>query len=417
MRNRSRRLGRHSAAAGCVVLAGSIFVSSALAALEPLKDMRGHWANHDVQLLRERGVVSGFPDGTYKPGNPVSKAEFITMLNKAMGFQKTQVPLFSDVSAKDWFYGEVAKAISAGYLQGEYRDGGELKPSAPITRQEAASMIMKAFRFEPSKDLATLRAANFKDSSQIDQWRKAAIDAIMAKNIMGGFPDRTFKPKDKVTRAQVAAIMNRVFELNGSVASNAPASSSGFDIVSIVPINPITVMQYQSVSTLLPKTVTAKYGNGYVGSASVTWDPVNTSELGKHVLSGKVNGTTVKAQLLVFVVNSTAQNGTPVNNGGGSGGSGGSDLPAPTTPTVTTGQSIGNVQVSFSSLMSTIQIDVSDKVTSVKANGIRMHYEGNNRYSLATAGLKLGDKITIVAYDIQGKVLQTYETTVQQTNN
>jgi hypothetical protein len=404
-------------AVGCAVLASSLIASGVSAASASFKDMQGHWAEQGVQLLQERGIAGGYPDGTFKPNNTVSKVEFFTMLNKVMGFKNTQAPLFTDVAAKDWYYNEVAKALAAGYISGEYKDGAALNPGAAITRQEAALMIMKAFRANPSKDLAVLKQANFKDANQIDSWRKPAIDYMLSGNIMKGFPDRTFKPKDKVTRAQIAAIMNRVYELKGNAGTNVSApSASAATIVSVLPLNPISVMQNQKATSLLPKSVTVTYSNGAHGTALVFWDNVDTSELGKHTVKGSIAGTNLKTELLVFVVSATGQTGGSTNPGNTGGGTN-TNLPSQPIPTVPTGQAIGNVQVSFSSLMSTIQINVSEAVTSVKANGITMHYEGSNKYSLATAGLKLGDKITIVAYGIRGEELQKYVTTVQQTNN
>lgn len=420
MSKKAGRWKRYPAFAGAAILGSAIAVSSVMAASAPFKDMKGHWANQSVQLLHERGVISGFPDGTFKPGNSVSKAEFFTMLNKAMAFTATQSPSFSDVSKDSWYYSEVSKAIAAGYIQGEYKDGGALQPKQAITRQEAASMIMKALKLQPSADMSTLKSSKFKDEVQMDEWRKAAIDTILAKNIMGGFPDQTFKPKDKVTRAQIAVIMNRVYNVNGAAGSQKATNSDNTGTVTFLPINPITVMQYQSAAGLVPKSVGVKYANGNQAMVPVTWDrQIDTGELGKYTLLGTVGGVSEKAELVVFVVSNSAQTGN--NNTGNTGGSGGggtnTNIPTPTVPSVTDGQAIGNVKVNFSTLMSTVEIDVSNKVTSVKANGNQMHYEGNNKYSFATAGLKLGDKITIIAYDIKGSVVQKYETTVQQTNN
>jgi hypothetical protein len=98
-------------------------------------DIQGHWAQSQIQTLVSKGVLSGYPDGTFKPDNAVTRAEFATMTNKAFGFATAGSANFSDVKAGDWFASEVGKAQSAGYIAG-YPDG-TFKPGNQVTREES----------------------------------------------------------------------------------------------------------------------------------------------------------------------------------------------------------------------------------------------------------------------------------------
>jgi len=85
-------------------------------------DMPGHWAAPQINEWLSKGLAQGYPDGTFKPDNQVTRAEFITLTNRVLGYQANNPVNFSDVSASDWFAEEVAKAKTAGYITG-YPDG------------------------------------------------------------------------------------------------------------------------------------------------------------------------------------------------------------------------------------------------------------------------------------------------------
>ena len=112
-----------------------------------LTDISDHWAKEKITLWMEKGFVSGYMDGTFKPDKSITRAEFMTIVNKAFNFNERASMGFSDAMVGDWFYEEVAKAVKAGYISG-YQDG-TVKPNREISRQEAAVALCKALNLEP----------------------------------------------------------------------------------------------------------------------------------------------------------------------------------------------------------------------------------------------------------------------------
>src|SRR5690606_12096344 len=78
-----RTLKRLIAVVAALSLTLSAFATTAVANTTPPSDLRGHWAEKEVTALQEAGVILGYPDGTFRPDNPVTRAEFVTILNRA----------------------------------------------------------------------------------------------------------------------------------------------------------------------------------------------------------------------------------------------------------------------------------------------------------------------------------------------
>ena len=102
-------------------------------------DISGHWAESTITKWENGGYISGYPDGTFRPDNAISRAEFVTLANKAFGYTTPTVISFSDVNPSYWGYSEIQKGVAAGYIKGDA--AGTFRPGAAVTRQEAAVMI------------------------------------------------------------------------------------------------------------------------------------------------------------------------------------------------------------------------------------------------------------------------------------
>ena len=162
-------------------------------------DIDGHWGQGQIEKLMALEVVKGYPDGTFKPNRTVTRAEYVTMINKAFQFGKKAAGGFTDVKATDWFAEQLGAAQAAGYLAG-YEDG-TARPNNNINRQESAVMISKVMKSNAPG--ATL--GGFKDAHTISLWARESIASIIQSGVMSGYPDQTFKPQKLITRAEAAA--------------------------------------------------------------------------------------------------------------------------------------------------------------------------------------------------------------------
>jgi uncharacterized protein YjdB len=188
------------------------------------RDITGHWAEREIKAWTAREMAGGYPDGTFRPGSPITRAEFVTLVNRAFGYTEMtvgklnsfatstrRVP-FRDVAETDWYIGEIANAAAVGYFGG-YPDG-TVKPQNPITRQEVATVLARVL--PPNNDVHSENSgsiqgtiAKFADQDQIPEWSEAAIAAAVSGGYMSGYPDGTFQPTRPITRAEALTVLDR----------------------------------------------------------------------------------------------------------------------------------------------------------------------------------------------------------------
>ena len=181
-------------------------------------DIAGHWAEKEIKAWTARELAGGYSDGTFRPDSPITRAEFLTLVNRAFGYTKAGNVNYKDVTAADWFAGEIANAAAVGYLGG-YPDG-TVKPQNPITRQEAAALfakILPPINIAKDKDDDSNNTINgthgtkvkFADQAQILEWSQVAIATAVSGGYMNGYPDGTFQPTRPITRAEAISVIDR----------------------------------------------------------------------------------------------------------------------------------------------------------------------------------------------------------------
>lgn len=178
-------------------------------AFAAVSDIRGHWAEQEINDWVDRGYITGYPDGTFRPNQSITRAEFITLVNKSFGFHQKAKISFSDVSPASWYYNEVAAAMAAGYIRG-YVDN-TIKPDRPITRQEVAAIAYRLLDRPAASGSNTL--GNFIDAASISSWSEPGVVAVVEKNVMKGYVDQTFRPQSLTTRAEAVVSLERAFWL------------------------------------------------------------------------------------------------------------------------------------------------------------------------------------------------------------
>ena len=163
----------------------------------------GDWYYNNIMQAAANGIVSGYPDGTFKPGNSVTRRDFAIMLTQMLGVSNdgTAVSPFIDVDEDDYGVVAIAYCKAQGIISG-YEEDGTFRPDNTITRQEAASMIVKAMGVSKASDEL------YPDDSTIAGWAKDAVYKAKAAGLMKGYEeDGTFRPTGKITRAEAASIM------------------------------------------------------------------------------------------------------------------------------------------------------------------------------------------------------------------
>src|SRR5665648_566432 len=261
-----------------------------------VSDISGHWAQTTIQSWVDNGLIKGYPDGTFKPDNNITRAEFITLVNRAFEYTNTAPISFTDVNQNAWYASAIGVAVEAGYISG-YPDG-TMKPENPISREEAATIIMRI------KNLVANPAAVsvYTDASSIT-WGKGEVGAVTAAKIMQGYPDGSFMPRGLITRAEtVIALDNAMKYVAGSVTPLAPSVTRNDDTNTVSGMT--TAMEY--------KLDSANYAT-YVASA---FNALDFS--GNHTLLVRFAALGINpfgpATTLTFTTN--------IGGGGGGGGNG-----------------------------------------------------------------------------------------------
>lgn len=169
------------------------------------QDVGSHWAKKWIESAYNLEFVTGYKDGTFKPDNPVTRAEFSTMLNKAMKIEISKELNFSDVSGSDWFNNEVKKSVAAGFFSGY--ENNTFRPDNPITRQEAAKVVSGAIT---TGNIDGEGAVLLNDYNTIQEWAKESVNTVYNKGYILGYPDKTYLPTRSLTRGEAAKI---IFEI------------------------------------------------------------------------------------------------------------------------------------------------------------------------------------------------------------
>lgn len=154
-------------------------------------DIQGHWAEATIRTLMSNNIISGYPDGTYKPNNATTKGEFAALLSRALGIS-------GESTIQHWAGGAIQALRDVGAITGEY------KPDQPISRVEMAEILIKGIGIEPLET----------DTPFIDVNNIYASVAYFEYLIRGyKYPHGIeFGPDRTLTRAEVAAIISNIME-------------------------------------------------------------------------------------------------------------------------------------------------------------------------------------------------------------
>ncbi|AFH59309.1 hypothetical protein B2K_00950 [Paenibacillus mucilaginosus K02] len=174
-------------------------------------DLGGHWSSKDVELLAGKRVIEGTTDTTFEPESPMTRAQFATLLVRALGVDPAaeSTSRFTDVTPGAWYGSSVSSAVYAGLIEG-FEDG-TFQPDASITRAQMATMLSRALKFADRKPNASAALLDsFTDKGDIGEWAEAAVAEAVHAGIIQGMTDTTFAPAENATRAQAAVMLKRM---------------------------------------------------------------------------------------------------------------------------------------------------------------------------------------------------------------
>ena len=194
-----------------------ISISTSLVFATP-RDAQFHWAGTEINTLIENDIMVGYEDGRFKPSRSITKEEACVLF---VGFAKHQDLLDEkDLSidksliipdAKSlWSLKEIQFLYKAGIIKAD--SNGFISPLKPLTREGLAQMLYNYFQyFNLLEDLEMKNVTAFTDTS--NSYANLPIDTMHKAGILNGFPNGTFKPKDNVSRGEIASILYKISSL------------------------------------------------------------------------------------------------------------------------------------------------------------------------------------------------------------
>lgn len=185
----------------CMVVA--LLAGSAYAVNRYFEDAKGHWAEEAIQILTEKGVINGYPDGLAHPDEIITRGKFAALVARTMELpepEESEVTLrFTDI-AGHWSEQHIEALIIAGIIQKD-DFGTEFQPDQPITRMEMIRMLVRAIG-KGDHDASCPCITGFSDDGTLSEADQSSICTGKEYGIVDGYPDGTVKPDGEATRAE-----------------------------------------------------------------------------------------------------------------------------------------------------------------------------------------------------------------------
>jgi hypothetical protein len=225
-------------------------VPTNLLAQVSLSDVSGSWAEPFIQVLAQKGIIYGYPDGTYQPDRLVTRAEFAALLNRAFDLPPIRNgKSFSDVPTNYWGAQAIDKAYRAGFLAGF--PGNTFGPNQNILRIDSLVSLVNGSKLQPEGTALNIDEL-FSDAGQVPAYGRNALIAGTQKCVAVSlsYPTgKTFNPSGTATRADVAAFLHQILVATGRLEKLATTSPAQQYIVNCAAPAPVANITQQDLNT------------------------------------------------------------------------------------------------------------------------------------------------------------------------
>ena len=187
----------------------------------------GYWASCKIDKLAMNNVVVGYPDGLFKPGRDITRAEFATMLVKGFNLDNCGMPtksIFKDVPSHNWANPAIAKAVDENLIAGY--PNGKFEPNKKVTRAEALTSIAKGMTCDIDECRANEILSKYADGNKVPGWARIPVAKSLQNGALEGTPNpNMIYPNREATRADVASMLQTVrvalgYDTNPKTANN-----------------------------------------------------------------------------------------------------------------------------------------------------------------------------------------------------
>lgn len=190
----------------------------------PLTDIANSYAKQEIQALVDSGIISGYMDGSFRPRQPMTRAELAKIISLAMGLGEDPkaAEVYADVKSGSWYAGYVGALAQAGIVQG--RSATAFAPHAHITREELVVFFIRAFGLEDMADELALNSV-FRDFGQVSAWAKPHVSLAYQIGFVNGMKaadgSLLFQPKQLAERQALARLAYEFYKNHANYLEKA----------------------------------------------------------------------------------------------------------------------------------------------------------------------------------------------------
>ena len=206
------------------VLLLSLTATAFAADLSVFTDVSGHWAYDALEWAVDNGVLEGMTEDEMAPNDHLTRAQMAAMTSRLYGTYKcAEISQYTDAAPESWYYSYIAQAVNMGSFTGysQHRMG----PGDNITREQAMTILARMICL-PESEKETL--SGFSDRGDVASWAYDAVRGMVEREYVNGYQDGQLKPKNEITRAEMAQIMSNMFQ---SVRESGELTGSFQDMV------------------------------------------------------------------------------------------------------------------------------------------------------------------------------------------
>ncbi len=270
-----------------------------------------HWAETYMRNLYDRGIMTGDANGNMNPNKYITRAEFVSIINRSFGYKEKGKMPFKDIKGTEWY----ADAINIGYNQGYFAGDGKNISDATgnLTREQAVALLCRNVKIEEVEG----ENLSFNDGKTIENWSRGFVNAASKKGYISGYSDKTFKPKNYITRAEASKMFSdAVGELINTTGTktlgyyngNVTISASGVTLRDTVITGDLYITEGVGLGHtkldnihVLGEVIVSGTGESYAGQSSITFTDsiisnlivAEANKVKPGVKSIKIDGTTV----------------------------------------------------------------------------------------------------------------------------
>jgi beta-N-acetylglucosaminidase/uncharacterized protein YraI len=205
-----------------------LFTTFPFATLMAKNDVKGHYFEKDLTTLIDNGLLTGFEDGSYRPDSPLTRAELTAMLVRMLDLkQQSSTMTFKDVKKGSWYEPYIQNAASNNLING-FEDQ-TFRPNEAITREQMSAMLSRTLQHLSIQSFQ--QSLLFKDKSKINSIYIKEIESLVFLGIVAHKEGIDFRPKDKVTRGEASAFLNRTQNIidNPKIITSNVSYNTTFD--------------------------------------------------------------------------------------------------------------------------------------------------------------------------------------------